>query len=1302
MKKMMFLLMMICLSANSWAQTASGNCGLEDAEAVIWEYDATTTTLSIYGIGKMADYNSGNAPWNAYISSITSVVIESGVTSIGSSAFSGCSGLTSVSLPYGVTSIGSSAFQGCSGLTSVSLPYGVTSIGSFAFQGCSGLTSVSLPYGVTSIGSFAFQGCSGLTSVSLPYGVTSIGSFAFQGCSGLTSVSLPYGVTSIGSSAFSGCSGLTSVSLPYGVTSIGSSAFSGCSGLTSVSLPYGVTSIGSSAFSGCSGLTSVSLPYGVTSIGSSAFQGCSGLTSVSLPYGVTSIGSFAFQGCSGLTSIIIPSSVTTIGSSAFSGCSKLTSVSIPIGVTSIGNSAFSGCLGLTSVSIPNGVTSIGNSSFSGCSGLTSVSLPNGVTTIGESTFSGCSGLTSVSLPNSVTSIGNSAFSGCSKLTSVSIPSCVTSIGNSAFQGCSVLTDVYYNKTAPIVYSADWQLGSTANPARTLHIPSGATDAFNNNGWTTTVFASISQGFPSGKYVTEGSDLSWVLVDHTLTIFGTGKIADYNSGNDPWSAYHSSITSVVIESGVTSIGNSAFSGFSALMSISIPVSVTSIGEAAFSGCSALTSVSIPNNLSSINNHTFNNCSSLTSVSIPNSVISIARYAFAGCSSLTSVSIPNNITSIEDAVFEGCSGLTTITVGADNTAYRSTDKEGKQCNALLTYDGKNLIKGCNNTTIPSDVTIIGGAAFTNCSALTSITIPNSLTELSSTTFAGCSALTDVYYASTNPTAYISNWNLGSTANPARTLHIPSGATDAFNKNGCTTTVFASISDDIPAATCGALNSNVSWMLLNNTLTISGTGKIANYNSGNAPWSAYRSSITRVVIESGVTSIGNSAFSGLSALTSVSIPESVTYIGESAFSQSGLASVNIPENVTDIGAYAFQSCLVTSVNIPKNVTNIESGAFNMCFMLETITVDAGNTAYRSTDANGNQCNALLSEDGKTLITGCKNTTIPSDVTTIVESAFSACLGLTAISIPSSVTSIEDDVFTYCSKITTITVDAGNTAYRSTDANSNQCNALLSKDGKTLIAGCKNTTIPIGVTSIGTNAFNGCSGLTSVSIPGGVTGIGDNTFWGCSTLANVYYNTTTPITYCTKWELGSTSNPTRTLHVPVGATAAFSGWTSDFAAVKYDIVDATAETGLVYTGSEQTGVQAATEYNTVTDGAKTDAGKYTATASLTNPSIHVWPDGTTADKTIAWSIAQATNEWTTEPSIADYAYGTTPSTPAGASSFGTPEFGYYTEEECTNAVDLTNGKPAPGTYYMKAATAGTGNYTALSSVVAFHITNQ
>ena len=226
------------------------------------------------------------------------------------------------------------------------------------------------------------------------------------------------------------------------------------------------------------------------------------------------------------------------------------------------------------------------------------------------------------------------------------------------------------------------------------------------------------------------------------------------------------------------------------------------------------------------------------------------------------------------------------------------------------------------------------------------------------------------------------------------------------------------------------------------------------------------------------------------------------------------------------------------------------------------------------------------------------------------------------------------------------------------------------------------------------------SVNIPSSVTSIGENTFGGCLALADVYYNTTSPITYDSNWNLGSTANPARTLHVPVGAKVAFSGWEPYFAAVKEDIVDVTVLSGLVYNGSEQTGVQTATGYYTVTSGTKTDAGNYTATASLVDG--YVWPDGTTAPKTIAWSIAQATNAWTTEPSIADYAYGATPSTPAGVATFGTPEISYYTDEECTNAVDLTNGKPAPGTYYMKAATAGTGNYTALSSVVAFHIMNQ
>ena len=317
-------------------------------------------------------------------SGLTSVTIPNSVTSIGSYAFFYCSGLTSLKVEEGNPKydsrnncnaiIESSTNTLIAGCITTTIPNSVTSIGSSAFNGCSGLTSVTIPESVTSIGSYAFSKCSGLTSVIIPKSVTSIKESAFSGCSGLTSVTIPESVTSIEGSAFSGCSGLTSVTIPESVTSIGESAFYYCSGLTSVTIPNSVTSIGDYAFDGCSSLTSVTIPNSVTSIGNWAFDGCSGLTSVTIPNSVTSIGNYAFRDCSGLTSVTIPNSVTSIREGAFYGCSGLTSVNIPESVTSIGGYAFYGCSGLTSVTIGNSVTSIGSSAFSGCSRLEEVIL----------------------------------------------------------------------------------------------------------------------------------------------------------------------------------------------------------------------------------------------------------------------------------------------------------------------------------------------------------------------------------------------------------------------------------------------------------------------------------------------------------------------------------------------------------------------------------------------------------------------------------------------------------------------------------------------------------------------------------------------------------------------------------------------------------------------------------------------------------------------------------------------------------------------------------------------------------------
>ena len=224
-------------------------------------------------------------------SGLTSVTIPNSVTSIGDYVFSNCSGLTSINVASGNTHYSSidgvlynyvqDTLIQCPGAkTSVTIGNNVTSIGNSAFFGCSGLGSVTIPTGVTSIGEGAFGGCSGLTSVTIPNSVTSIGDTAFRGCSGLTSVILPNSLTSIGSSAFSGCSGLTSVTIPNSVTSIGVGAFSGCSGLVSVVIGDGITNIGSSLFENCPNLTYLTIGRSVESIGNGAFLNCTLLSQI--------------------------------------------------------------------------------------------------------------------------------------------------------------------------------------------------------------------------------------------------------------------------------------------------------------------------------------------------------------------------------------------------------------------------------------------------------------------------------------------------------------------------------------------------------------------------------------------------------------------------------------------------------------------------------------------------------------------------------------------------------------------------------------------------------------------------------------------------------------------------------------------------------------------------------------------------------------------------------------------------------------------------------------------------------------
>ena len=276
-----------------------------------------------------------------YCTGLTSVNIGNSVTSIGSGAFSGCNGLTNIIVDEGNTKYHSvenclietatkTLILGCK--TSVIPTDGsVTSIGDSAFFGCTGLTSVTIGNSVTRIGDYAFEGCSGLTSITIPDSVTSIGEYAFYNTAWYNNQ--PDGLVYAGKVAYKYKGTMpsnTSIELKAGTLGIADSAFYGCTGLTSVTIPNSVTSIGDSAFYNCKGLTSVTIGNGVTSIGRRAFYNCSGLTTINWnATSCTSAGSSGypiFENCSNLTTVYIGDNVTTIPSYAFAYCSGLKTV----------------------------------------------------------------------------------------------------------------------------------------------------------------------------------------------------------------------------------------------------------------------------------------------------------------------------------------------------------------------------------------------------------------------------------------------------------------------------------------------------------------------------------------------------------------------------------------------------------------------------------------------------------------------------------------------------------------------------------------------------------------------------------------------------------------------------------------------------------------------------------------------------------------------------------------------------------------------------------------------------------------
>ena len=395
---------------------------------------------------------------------------------------------------------------------------------------------------------------------------------------------------------------------------------------------------------------------------------------------------------------------------------------------------------------------------------------------------------------------------------------------------------------------------------------------------------------------DGSVMATLSDDGTLTISGNGEMKFWNSSYVvAWDSNRKNIKNVIINNGVTSIGNFAFHGCENLINITIPDSVTSIGLCAFEYCSSLTNITIPNSVTSIGKGAFSNCTSLTSINVDSNnekymsdkgvlytkdkksliqypckkegteyiilqgVTSIGYGAFSNCTSLTSITIPNGVTSIGNFAFCRCTNLTNITVPNSVT---SIGWYAFYCCTYLT-----------NITIPNSVTSIGQEVFSDCRRLTNITIPNSVTSIGSNAFEYCRSLTNIV--------------------------IPSSVTSIG---------YLAFYDCESLTSINVDSNNEKYMSDNGVLYTKDKKTLIKYPS--------KKDGTKYIIMQGVASIGDYAFEYCRSLTSITIPNSVTSIGKHAFEDCrSLTNITIPNNVTSIGDYAFNKCDSLSVLCKSN---------------------------------------------------------------------------------------------------------------------------------------------------------------------------------------------------------------------------------------------------------------------------------------------------------------------------------------------------------------------------------------------------